>query len=60
MVAKRVRKGNLDAGKRDSQPAAKSSKKAVRDAIAGIRAARNGITLGGISIKELIEEGRRY
>ena len=31
----------------------------VRAAITRIRARRKGVTLGGLSVKELIEEGRR-
>ncbi|HEX3885429.1 MAG TPA: type II toxin-antitoxin system prevent-host-death family antitoxin [Stellaceae bacterium] len=31
----------------------------VRAAIARIRTRRKGVTLGGLSVKELIEEGRR-
>jgi len=31
----------------------------VRAAVARIRARRKGVTLGGLSVKELIEEGRR-
>ncbi|MBZ0253867.1 MAG: type II toxin-antitoxin system prevent-host-death family antitoxin [Candidatus Methylomirabilis sp.] len=32
----------------------------VKEAIARIRELRKGVTLGGISIRALIEEGRRY
>ena len=33
---------------------------AVKDAIARLKAFRKGHSLGGISLRELIEEGRRY
>jgi len=33
---------------------------AVQDAIARLKAFREGHTLGGISVRELIQEGRRY
>ena len=33
---------------------------AVKDAIAALKAFRKGHSLGGISLRELIEEGRRY
>ena len=39
----------VDEGKRD-----------VAEVIAAIKELRKGVTLGGISIRELIEEGRRY
>jgi hypothetical protein len=37
----------------------KPGPKKVRDAIRGLRAFRKNITLGGLRIRDLIEEGRR-
>jgi len=35
-------------------------KRSVADVVDSIREARKGVTLGGLTIRELIEEGRRY
>lgn len=40
-------------------PAAAFDQDEARAAVARIRARRRGVTLGGLKIKELIEEGRR-
>jgi prevent-host-death family protein len=41
-------------------PPPESQRSDVRAAIARMKEIRKGRTLGGISIRELIEEGRRY
>jgi prevent-host-death family protein len=41
-------------------PAPGSSKKRVEEAIAALKEFSKGKTLGGITIRELVEEGRRY
>ncbi len=41
-------------------PVGENSKQKIREAIEGLKEFRKGRTLGGISIRELIEEGRRY
>jgi prevent-host-death family protein len=40
-------------------PMTSASTKDLRQLVRNIRATRKGVTLGGISIKELINEGRR-
>lgn len=41
-------------------PAPEARRKNIRDVIAAMRELRRGNTLGGITIRELIEEGRRF
>ncbi len=41
-------------------PAPKARRASTRETIKALREFRRGKTLGGISIHELIEEGRRY
>lgn len=41
-------------------PVDRHDPEAVKDAIARLKAFRKGHTLGGISLRDLIEEGRRY
>jgi prevent-host-death family protein len=41
-------------------PARGASRKRVGEAIERIRALRKGVNLKGVTIRELIEEGRRY
>jgi prevent-host-death family protein len=36
------------------------SKRSVADVVDDLREARKGISLGGLTIRELIDEGRRY
>lgn len=40
-------------------PAAPVAEDAVREAVEGIRAMRRGVTLGGLRIRDLIDDGRR-
>ena len=40
-------------------PAPEARRQSVRDVIAALREFRRGKTLGGLSVRELIEEGRR-
>ncbi len=41
-------------------PVRRRSKEQVRDAIEGLKAFQASHSLGGISIRELIEDGRKY
>lgn len=41
-------------------PAPEARRKNVREVIRGLREFRKGRTLGGLTIHELIEEGRRF
>jgi len=41
-------------------PPQASDPEKVRQAVAELRELRKGVTLGGLKIKELIDEGRRY
>ncbi len=41
-------------------PVQQDTRQRIKDAIAAMRALRKGTTLGGITIREMIEEGRRY
>ena len=44
----------------EKQPPAVERKRTPAEIIAHIRESRKGITLGGLKIKDLINEGRRY
>lgn len=60
-----VERGETVTITRHGRPVAKlvpvtPSKRTVEEAIEAMREFRRGRTLGGINIKELIEEGRRY
>jgi Arc/MetJ-type ribon-helix-helix transcriptional regulator len=39
---------------------AEERKKTPAEAVAHIRASRRGVTLGGLKIRDLIDEGRKY
>lgn len=41
-------------------PVNRTSRKEIQEAIEEIRRLRKGFTTGGISIKEMIEQGRKY
>ncbi len=41
-------------------PVNRTSRKEIQEAIEEIRSLRKGFTTGGISIKEMIEQGRKY
>ena len=43
-----------------SEPPANERKRTPAEAVADIREMRKGVTLGGIKIKDLINEGRKY
>jgi len=65
-LLRRVQRGESITITKHGVPVAKlvplddEKKRNVAEAIAAIREFRNGHTLGGITIRELIEEGRRY
>ena len=44
----------------EKEPPAGQLKKTPAEAVADIRELRKGITLGGVKIKDLINEGRKY
>ncbi|HLH04548.1 MAG TPA: hypothetical protein VKX25_17410 [Bryobacteraceae bacterium] len=43
-----------------AEPPAGRKKKTPEEAVADIRELRKGLTLGGLKIKDLINEGRKY
>jgi Arc/MetJ-type ribon-helix-helix transcriptional regulator len=44
----------------EKEPPAIERKRTVAEVVAHIRESREGITLGGLRIKDLINEGRKY
>ncbi len=44
----------------DNQPAPDASTMTPAEAVADIRELRKGVTLGGLRIRDLINEGRKY
>lgn len=44
----------------EKEPPATQRKKTPAEAVADIRELRKGVTLGGLKIKDLINEGRKY
>ena len=44
----------------EKEPSADERKKTPAEAVADIRELRKGVTLGGLKIKDLINEGRKY
>jgi Arc/MetJ-type ribon-helix-helix transcriptional regulator len=44
----------------EKEPPAKQRKKTPAEAVADIRELRKGVTLGGLKIRDLINEGRKY
>lgn len=41
-------------------PTDEARRRNARDAVENLRRLRAGVTLGGLSLREMIEEGRRY
>ena len=44
----------------EKEPPPKQRKKTPAEAVADIRELRKGVTLGGLKIRDLINEGRKY
>ena len=44
----------------EKEPPANPQRKTPAEAVADIRELRKGVTLGGLKIRELINEGRKY